>query len=142
MATKEQLKEYFSTGKIPTAAQFGELIDSSFNENSLGSPIYVQCNQEVPPTNYVYIFDMVFIKTNSNLYSNAIPYKITLISISRTDTISNYKQYLLTNNHSLTDVLNAWNYLLTKSTFNGTAYILPYVLITALSDLFNHFVEI
>lgn len=27
MVTKAQLKEYFSTGKIPTAAQFGELID-------------------------------------------------------------------------------------------------------------------
>jgi hypothetical protein len=27
MATKKELKEYFSTGKIPTAAQFGELID-------------------------------------------------------------------------------------------------------------------
>lgn len=27
MATKKELKEYFSTGKIPTQAQFGELID-------------------------------------------------------------------------------------------------------------------
>lgn len=27
MATKSQLKQYFETGKIPTAAQFGELID-------------------------------------------------------------------------------------------------------------------
>ena len=27
MATKAQLKQYFETGKIPTAAQFGELID-------------------------------------------------------------------------------------------------------------------
>lgn len=31
MATKSQLKEYFETGKIPTQAQFGELIDSIFN---------------------------------------------------------------------------------------------------------------
>lgn len=28
MATKAQLKQYFETGKIPTQAQFGELIDS------------------------------------------------------------------------------------------------------------------
>lgn len=28
MATKSQLKQYFETGKIPTSAQFGELIDS------------------------------------------------------------------------------------------------------------------
>ena len=28
MATKSQLKQYFETGKIPTQAQFGELIDS------------------------------------------------------------------------------------------------------------------
>lgn len=27
MATKSQLKTYFETGKIPTQAQFGELID-------------------------------------------------------------------------------------------------------------------
>ena len=28
MATKSQLKQYFETGKIPTQAQFGELINS------------------------------------------------------------------------------------------------------------------
>ena len=31
MATKSQLKQYFETGKIPTQAQFGELIDSLLN---------------------------------------------------------------------------------------------------------------
>lgn len=31
MATKTQLKQYFETGKIPTQAQFGDLIDSIFN---------------------------------------------------------------------------------------------------------------
>lgn len=36
MATKSQLKEYFETGKIPTQAQFGELVDSIFN--IIGSP--------------------------------------------------------------------------------------------------------
>lgn len=36
MATKNQLKQYFETGKIPTQAQFGELIDSIFN--IIGSP--------------------------------------------------------------------------------------------------------
>ena len=36
MATKSQLKQYFETGKIPTQAQFGELIDSIFN--IIGSP--------------------------------------------------------------------------------------------------------
>lgn len=36
MATKSQLKQYFKTGKIPTQAQFGELIDSIFN--IIGSP--------------------------------------------------------------------------------------------------------
>ena len=36
MATKSQLKQYFETGKIPTQAQFGELIDSIFN--TIGSP--------------------------------------------------------------------------------------------------------
>ena len=36
MATKSQLKQYFKTGKIPTEAQFGDLIDSIFN--IIGSP--------------------------------------------------------------------------------------------------------
>jgi hypothetical protein len=36
MATKSQLKSYFETGKIPTQAQFGELINSIFN--IIGSP--------------------------------------------------------------------------------------------------------
>lgn len=36
MATKSQLKQYFETSKIPTQAQFGELINSIFN--IIGSP--------------------------------------------------------------------------------------------------------
>lgn len=36
MATKSQLKQYFETGKIPTQAQFSNLIDSIFN--IIGSP--------------------------------------------------------------------------------------------------------
>lgn len=36
MVTKNQLKQYFETGKIPTQAQFGDLIDSIFN--IIGSP--------------------------------------------------------------------------------------------------------
>ena len=36
MTTKSQLKQYFETGKIPTEAQFGDLIDSIFN--IIGSP--------------------------------------------------------------------------------------------------------
>lgn len=36
MATKSQLKRYFETGKIPTQAQFGDLINSIFN--IIGSP--------------------------------------------------------------------------------------------------------
>lgn len=36
MATKSQLKQYFETGKIPTSAQFDNLIDSIFN--IIGSP--------------------------------------------------------------------------------------------------------
>lgn len=36
MATKSQLKQYFETGKIPTQAQFSDLVDSIFN--IIGSP--------------------------------------------------------------------------------------------------------
>ena len=37
MATKSQLKQYFETGKIPTQAQFGELINSFINVPSLNT---------------------------------------------------------------------------------------------------------
>lgn len=37
MATKSQLKSYFETGKIPTQAQFGELINSFINIPSLNT---------------------------------------------------------------------------------------------------------
>lgn len=37
MATKSQLKTYFETGKIPTQAQFGELINSFINIPSLNT---------------------------------------------------------------------------------------------------------
>ena len=37
MATKSQLKQYFQTGKIPTHAQFGELINSFINIPSLNT---------------------------------------------------------------------------------------------------------
>ena len=37
MATKAQLKQYFETGKIPTQAQFGELINSFINIPSLNT---------------------------------------------------------------------------------------------------------
>lgn len=41
MATKSQLKQYFETGKIPTQAQFAELIDSLLNvpsEDTMNRP--------------------------------------------------------------------------------------------------------
>lgn len=41
MATKSQLKQYFETGKIPTQAQFGELIDfiqPSISDNVINRP--------------------------------------------------------------------------------------------------------
>lgn len=37
MATKAYLKQYFETGKIPTQAQFGELINSFINIPSLNT---------------------------------------------------------------------------------------------------------
>lgn len=46
MATKSQLKQYFETGKIPTQAQFGDLIDSIFN--IIGSPdgsLNINCDE-------------------------------------------------------------------------------------------------
>ena len=44
MATKSQLKQYFETGKIPTQAQFGDLINSisvSYTHLTLPTTPYV-----------------------------------------------------------------------------------------------------
>lgn len=43
MATKSQLKQYFETGKIPTQAQFGELID--FVQPSISDNVSDRPNQ-------------------------------------------------------------------------------------------------
>lgn len=72
MATKSQLKQYFETGKIPTQAQFGELIDSIFN--IIGSPdgsLNIngdENNIKLSIKNYRIIHDVYMSQLSANLH--------------------------------------------------------------------------
>lgn len=89
MATKSQLKQYFETGKIPTQAQFGELIDYiapmvDDNNNNNKTIIFGDntepfidgfriINTTVDNKRYTYY---LFTMTSKNLSDNVIPYFI------------------------------------------------------------------
>lgn len=90
MATKSQLKQYFETGKIPTQAQFGELIDYiapmiDDNNNNNKTIIFGDntkpfidgfriIHTTVDNTRYAYY---LFTTTSKNVYVNSvIPYFI------------------------------------------------------------------
>jgi hypothetical protein len=89
MATKSQLKQYFETGKIPTQAQFGELIDyiaPIINDNNNNKTIIFGDNTKpfidgfriihttVGNTRYAYY---LFTMTSKNVFADSvIPYFI------------------------------------------------------------------
>lgn len=73
MATKKELKEYFSTGKIPTAAQFGELID--YNNVITIVPEY-----NTPDLWISFVFTMGYIPNDGdNNYTFRVPVMYTKI---------------------------------------------------------------
>lgn len=74
MATKKELKEYFSTGKIPTAAQFGELID--YNNVITIVPEYNTSNSWAS-----FVFTMGYIPNDGdNNYTFRVPVIYTKIT--------------------------------------------------------------
>lgn len=98
MATKSQLKQYFETGKIPTQAQFGELIDyiapiiDDNNNNNNNKTIIFGDNTKpfidgfriihttVDNTRYAYY---LFTMTSKNVSANSvIPYFIIRSSVA------------------------------------------------------------
>lgn len=96
MATKSQLKQYFETGKIPTQAQFGELIDYiapmvDDNNNNNKTIIFGDntkpfidgfriIHTTVDNTRYVYY---LFTMTSKNVSANSvIPYFIIRSSVA------------------------------------------------------------
>lgn len=96
MATKSQLKEYFETGKIPTQAQFGELIDyiaPIINDNNNNNKTIIFGDNTKPfidgfriihttvdNTRYAYY---LFTMTSKNVSANSvIPYFIIRNSVA------------------------------------------------------------
>lgn len=75
MATKSQLKQYFETGKIPTQAQFGELID--FIEPSYCETPIVSINSIVPGPGTYTIYSSASGVSHKN--KALIKYYITII---------------------------------------------------------------
>lgn len=99
MATKSQLKQYFETGKIPTQAQFGELIDYiapiiDDNNNNNKTIIFGDNTKPfidgfriihtiVDNTRYAYY---LFTMTSKNVSANSvIPYFIIRNSVANND---------------------------------------------------------
>lgn len=99
MATKSQLKQYFETGKIPTQAQFGELIDYiapiiDDNNNNNKTIIFGDntkpfidgfriIHTTVDNTRYAYY---LFTMTSKNVSANnVIPYFIIRSSVANND---------------------------------------------------------
>lgn len=99
MATKSQLKQYFETGKIPTQAQFGELIDyiapiidDNNNNNKTiifgdNTKLFIDgfriIHTTVDNTRYAYY---LFTMTSKNVSANnVIPYFIIRSSVANND---------------------------------------------------------
>lgn len=89
MATKAQLKQYFETGKIPTQAQFGDLIDSIFNIiNSPNNSLDINSdnnNIKLSIKNY---------RNVQGLYNSQISMSLHLFLITILKIVENQFQYL------------------------------------------------
>lgn len=108
MTTKQILKSYFSTGKIPTAAQFARLIDSIID-----TVIYVH-GKEVVSTIPIYCFNM---GVNPNTHTITIPHTITIVNTKNKSIISQVQFYKLKNNTNIADLQIAWEELLSGCTY-------------------------
>lgn len=99
MATKSQLKQYFETGKIPTQAQFGELIDSfiniPYNENRGNQNLFFGNEEENPYIQGVRTVNKIvsnnvitmFIFSTYNNY-NTTSFPLFILNRKSTDTAS------------------------------------------------------
>lgn len=71
MATKSQLKQYFETGKIPTQAQFGELIDyiaPMINDNNNNKTIIFGDNTKPLLMDFVLFIQQLIIQDMRIIY--------------------------------------------------------------------------
>lgn len=134
MATKKELKEYFSTGKIPTAAQFGELID--YNNVITIVPEY-----NTPDLWLSFIFTIGYIPNNGdNNYTFRVPVIYTIIAYeNRTSNITTFK---LSNPIDIDTFEHDWLNLESNITPIGDIFKISEDNATLLEDLTAYFVKI
>lgn len=93
MAIKSQLKQYFETGKIPTQAQFGELIDSFINIPSLNTEdrgnqnLFFGNGEENP-----YIRG---VRTVSKIFNNNVATMFIFSTHNNNDIVSSFPLFIL-----------------------------------------------
>lgn len=134
MATKKELKEYFSTGKIPTAAQFGELID--YNNVITIVPEYNTSNLWIS-----FVFTIGYIPNNGdNNYTFRVPVIYTKIEY-HTGTCS-ITTFRLTGTIDIDSFEHDWLYIENNITPIGDVFKISEDNATALEDLTAYFIEI
>lgn len=134
MATKKELKEYFSTGKIPTAAQFGELID--YNNVITIVPEYNTSDLWIS-----FVFTIGYIPNNGdNNYTFRVPVMYTEITY-HTGTC-NTVYFRLDNTIDIDSFEQDWLYLENNITPIGDVFKISEDNSTLLEDLTAYFVVI
>lgn len=134
MATKKELKEYFSTGKIPTAAQFGELID--YNNVITIVPEYNTSDSWVS-----FVFTIGYIPNDGdNNYTSRVPVIYTKITYN-TGTC-NITTFRLANTINIDSFEYDWLDLENNITPIGDIFKISKDNATLLEDLTAYFVTI
>lgn len=134
MVTKKELKEYFSTGKIPTAAQFGELID--YNNVITIVPEY---NTSDSWTSFV--FTIGYIPNNGdNNYTFRVPIMYTKITYHTG--ICNITDFRLVNDIDIDALESDWLDIENNITPIGDIFEINNDNTTSLEDLTAYFIAI
>ena len=133
MVTKAQLKKYFETGKIPTAAQFGELID--YNNVITIVPEYNTSDLWIS-----YVFTIGYIPNDGdNNYTFRIPVAYTKITY-HTGTC-NIDTFILSNILNVDSFEHDWLYIENNITPIGDMFKISEDNATALEDLTAYFIK-
>lgn len=134
MATKKELKEYFSEGKIPTAAQFGELID--YNNVITIVPEYNRSDLWSS-----FVFTIGYIPNDGdNNYAFRVP--VTYTKITYNAGICNVTTFILANTINIDSFKQDWLYLENNITPIGDMFKISEDDVTLLEDLTAYFVTI
>lgn len=136
MATKKELKEYFSTGKIPTAAQFGELIDNNNNNVITIVPEY-----NTPDLWISFVFTIGYIPNDGdNNYTFRVP--VIYIKITYHTGTCKITTFKLDNTIDIDSFEHDWLDLENNITPIGDMFKISEDNATLLQDLTTYFVKI